>query len=92
MSKPSNAQGWRTMNKKYLTSEKEHKQDDVPISLFTCDVMESTPTFETSFSQGWRTTDKTTLANEKESLHSDILISPIDQVKQSAQRVETSIL
>ncbi|XP_049386394.1 uncharacterized protein LOC125850568 isoform X2 [Solanum stenotomum] len=52
--------------------------------------MESTPTFETSFSQGWRTTDKIVLAHEKESLHSDIPISPIEQVKQFAQTAETS--
>ncbi|KAH0709060.1 hypothetical protein KY284_010487 [Solanum tuberosum] len=75
---------------KFLASEKEHKQANVPISLSTDDVMESTPTFETSFSQGWRTTDKTALAHEKESLHSDIPISPIEQVKQSAQTAETS--
>jgi len=48
MSRPSASQGWRTMNKKFLASEKEHKQANVPISLSTDDVMESTPTFETS--------------------------------------------
>ncbi|KAG5608747.1 hypothetical protein H5410_020028 [Solanum commersonii] len=54
--------------------------------------MESTPTFETNFSQGWRTTYKTALAHEKESLHSDIPISLIDQVQQSTQTAETSML
>ncbi|KAK6784710.1 hypothetical protein RDI58_018165 [Solanum bulbocastanum] len=47
MSRPSADQGWRTMNKKFLTFEKEHMQADVQISLSTDDVMESTPTFET---------------------------------------------
>ncbi|KAH0759776.1 hypothetical protein KY290_023269 [Solanum tuberosum] len=84
------SQGLRTMNKKFLAFEKEHMQTDVAFSFSTDDVMESTPTFETSFSQGWRTTDKTALAHEKESLHSDIPISPIEQVKQSAQTAETS--
>ncbi|XP_049380047.1 uncharacterized protein LOC125844759 isoform X2 [Solanum stenotomum] len=65
-------------------------QTDVAFSFSTDNDMESTPTFEISFSQGWRTTDKTALAHEKESLHYDIPISPIDQVKQSAQTAETS--
>ncbi|KAG5609266.1 hypothetical protein H5410_020547 [Solanum commersonii] len=84
------SQGLRTMNKKFLALEKENMQTDVAFSLSTDDAMESTPTFETSFSQGLRTTDKTSLAHERESLHSDIPISPIDQVKQSAQTTETS--
>ncbi|KAG5605021.1 hypothetical protein H5410_026513 [Solanum commersonii] len=88
--KTSFSQGLRTMNKKFLAFEKEHKQTDVAFPFSTDNVMESTPTFETSFSQGWRTTDKTALAHEKESLHSDIPTPPIDQVKQSAQTVETS--
>ncbi|XP_049386395.1 uncharacterized protein LOC125850568 isoform X3 [Solanum stenotomum] len=78
------------MNKKFLAFEKEHMQTDVAFSFSTDNVMESTPTFETSFSQGWRTTDKIVLAHEKESLHSDIPISPIEQVKQFAQTAETS--
>uniref|UniRef100_M1BBB2 Uncharacterized protein n=1 Tax=Solanum tuberosum TaxID=4113 RepID=M1BBB2_SOLTU len=86
------SQGLRTMNKKFLSFEKEHMQTDVAFSLSTDDAMESTPTFETRFSQGLRTTNKTSLAHENESLHYDIPISPIDQVKQSAQTAETSML
>ncbi|KAH0692667.1 hypothetical protein KY285_019764 [Solanum tuberosum] len=63
---------------------------DIPFSPSTDHVMQYNQFTETSFSQGWRTIDKTTLAHEKESLHSDIPISPIDQVKQSAQTTETS--
>ncbi|KAK6802873.1 hypothetical protein RDI58_000657 [Solanum bulbocastanum] len=48
MSRPSADQGWRTMNKKFLAFEKEHMQADAPISLSFDNVMESTPTFETS--------------------------------------------
>ncbi|KAH0652796.1 hypothetical protein KY289_030474 [Solanum tuberosum] len=83
------SQGLQTMNKKFLAFEKEHMQTDVAFSLSTNDSMESTPTFETRFSQGLRTTNKTSLAHENESLHYDIPISPIDQVKQSAQTAET---
>jgi len=36
------------MNKKFLAFEKEHMQTDVAFSFSTDNVMESTPTFETS--------------------------------------------
>ncbi|KAH0669983.1 hypothetical protein KY285_025786 [Solanum tuberosum] len=91
MSRPSASQGWRTMNKKFLASEKEHKQADVPISLSNDDVMESTPTFETSFSQGLRTMNKKFLASEKEHMQTDVAFSfSTDNVMESTPTFETS--
>ncbi|KAH0728076.1 hypothetical protein KY284_003941 [Solanum tuberosum] len=91
MPRPSASQGWRTMNKKFLASEKEHKQADVPISLSTDDVMESTPTFETSFSQGLRTMNKKFLAFEKEHMQTDVAFSfSTDNVMESTPTFETS--
>ncbi|KAH0724840.1 hypothetical protein KY284_000705 [Solanum tuberosum] len=91
MPRPSVSQGWRTMNKKFLASEKEHKQADVPISLSTDDVMESTPTFETSFSQGLRTMNKKFLAFEKEHMQTDVAFSfSTDNVMESTPTFETS--
>ncbi|WMV32677.1 hypothetical protein MTR67_026062 [Solanum verrucosum] len=39
MSSPFASEGWRTMNKRFLASEKEHKQADVPTPLSIDDVM-----------------------------------------------------
>ncbi|KAH0755135.1 hypothetical protein KY290_025405 [Solanum tuberosum] len=91
MSRPSASQGWRTMNKKFLASEKEHKQADIPISLSTDDVIESTPTFEISFSQGLRTMNKKFLAFEKEHMQTDVAFSfSTDNVMESTPTFETS--
>ncbi|KAL3344262.1 hypothetical protein AABB24_023610 [Solanum stoloniferum] len=93
MSRPSADQGWRTMNKKFLAFEKEHMQADVPISLSTDDVMESTPTFETSFSQGLRTMNKKFLAFEKEHLQNDVSFSlSTNDAMESTPTFETTII
>ncbi|WMV07748.1 hypothetical protein MTR67_007374 [Solanum verrucosum] len=92
MSRPSADQGWRTMNKKFLAFEKEHMQADVPISLSTDDVMESPPTFETSFSQGLRTMNKKFLAFEKEHMQTDVAFSlSTDDAMESTPTFETSL-
>ncbi|WMV33821.1 hypothetical protein MTR67_027206 [Solanum verrucosum] len=85
------SQGLRTMNKKFLTFEKEHMQTDVAASLSTDNVMESTPTFETSFSQGLRTMNKKFLTFEKEHMQTDVAASlSTDNVMESTPTFETS--
>ncbi|KAG5608746.1 hypothetical protein H5410_020027 [Solanum commersonii] len=70
------------MNKKFLASEKEHKQVDVPISLSIDDVMEIEfnliqvllliQFLALGFSQGLRTMNKKFLAFEKEHMQTDV--------------------
>ncbi|KAG5611638.1 hypothetical protein H5410_022919 [Solanum commersonii] len=81
----------RSFNQNARFVSQKHKQADVPISLSIDNVMESTPTFETSFSQGLRTMNKKFLAFEKEHMQTDVAFPfSIDNVMESTPTFETS--